>query len=92
MAQSLYSGTEIREIRTSEEESADESFDDPIHIGEQEAWWILEQETTTYHFSNRSQDLRHQVLEGALVEKLSRYVKANRSKERILTRDWLAYK
>ena len=46
------------EIRTSQEESADENPDDPIQIGEEEAWWILQQETTLHHFAN---DLDHLV-------------------------------
>ena len=48
--------------RTSEDGSETNSWRDPIHIGEQEAWWILEQETAPYHFPNGSWDLRHQII------------------------------
>ena len=80
------------EIRTSQEESADENPDDPIQIGEEEAWWILQQETTPHHFANGSRELKHQVVGGALLEKLSRSAKASGSRERILNREWLALK
>ena len=65
---------------------------DALHIGQHEAWWILEQETTRYHFPNGSQDLRHQILGGVLVEGLCYYSKMNSCRERILNRDWLAFK
>ena len=83
--------TIIEECGT-DDDTLDSSQEDPIHIGEQEAWLILEQEATGRHLPNGSQDLRHQVLGGALVEQMARYSKMAAIQERVLDREWLALK
>ena len=82
----------IYEFQSSEDVDENESQPDPIHIGEQEAWLILEQETTPFQNPNGSQELRHQVIGGALVEELAYRAKAGEFQDRLLQREWMAFK
>ena len=80
------------EARAFEEDESEGSQPDTLHIGHQEAWWILEQETRPFHFPNGSRELQHQLIGGDLVERLSYHSKLSSAQERILNRDWLAFK